>query len=567
MKKIFIYSFSVFLLMSLFSCNEEFFEKEPLGVTSATQLNNEEGAEALLIGAYSLLDGVGATAGGGIGVQWDASGSNWLHGDVSSDDAFKGSIPSDAPDMNTFELYTVLPTNVFVNAKWYTLYDGIARSNNVLKAVQNAEDISEAAANRITAEARFLRAHYHFDAKKIWNKVPFIDETLTDTRISNTEDIWPKIEADFQYAIENLPETQEAVGRATKGAAQAYLAKAYLFQHKFAEAKPLLDAVINSGIYGLVDCYGDNFDAATENNKESIFAIQQSVNDGSINSANAGYGDVLNYPFFGVFCCGFYQPSQNLVNAYKTDENGLPLLDTFNEVDVKNDEGVPFDAPFTPYAGNLDPRLDFTVGRRGIPYNGFGEFQGNWVRQPSYAGPYAPKKNVFKADQLGSLTANTGAAWLSGNNYEFIRYSDILLMRAEIAVEENDLATALQYVNQVRNRAKNGCVVTNEDGTPAANYKIEPYPSFPNQDYARKAVQFERRLELAMEGHRFYDLVRWDIAAEVLNAYLEEESTKRTYLQGGLFVKGKSGYLPIPQVQITNSSLNGEPTLIQNPGY
>ncbi len=568
MKNILVYSLSIVCLSTLlFSCKEEYFEKKPLGVTTESQLSNEEGAEALLIGAYSLLDGVGATAGGGIGAQWDAPGSNWLQGDVSSDDAHKGSIPSDTPDMNSFELYSVLPTNLYVNAKWYTLYDGISRCNNVLTAVRDAEGISEAAATRIKAEARFLRAHYHFDAKKIWNNVPYISDTLTDTRIPNKEDIWPKIEADLQYAIANLPETQAAVGRATKGTAQIYLAKAYLFQGRYPEVKPLLDAVISSGVYGLNECFGDNFDAETKNSQESVFAIQQSVNDGSTNSANAGYGDVLSYPFFGVFCCGFDQPTQDLVNAFKTDANGLPLLDTFNQEDVKNDEGVPFDAPFTPYAGNLDPRLDYTVGRRGIPYNGFGEFQGNWVRMPSYGGPYAPKKHVFKASQLGTLTANTGAAWLSANNYEFIRYPDVLLMRAEVAVEENDLATALLYVNQVRNRAKNGCVITFDDGTPAANYKVEPYPAFPDQDYARKAVHFERRLELAMEGHRFYDLVRWNIAAEVLNAYVAKESRKRTYLDGAQFIAGKNENLPIPQEQITNSNVNGQPTLTQNPKY
>lgn len=555
------------LLIGFTSCKKTFFEKKPLGVTTESQLANKAGVEALLIGAYSILDGVGATAGTGGGVQWDAAGSNWLFSDVHSDDTYKGSIPSDAPDMNQFELYTLLPTNSFVEAKWYTLYDGIERSNEVLRVLRNAKDISEADSVEIAAEARFLRGHYYFDAKKNWNAVPYIDENTTDFRVPNTSDIWPEIEADFQFAVENLPLTQGSVGRATKGAAEIYLAKVYMFQHEFAKAKPLLDNVIGSGIYALDDCYGDNFNAETKNSKESVFAVQQSVNDGAAGSANGGYGDILNYPFFGPFCCGFDQPSQNLVNAFKTDENGLPLLDTFNDADVKNDEGVPYNAPFSPYPGNLDPRLDYTVGRRGIPYNGFGEFQGNWVRDPSYAGPYSTKKNVPQQSQFGSLTSNSGTAWANANNYEFIRYSGVLLLRAEVAVEEDDLNTALKYVNLVRDRAKRGCVVRFDDGTPAANYKVEPYPSFPNQEYARKAVHFERRLELAMEGHRFYDLIRWGDASEVLNAYLKEEKKKRTYLSGAHFTEGKDEYLPIPEMEIINSSIDGVPTLVQNPGY
>ncbi|HMF71558.1 MAG TPA: RagB/SusD family nutrient uptake outer membrane protein [Flavitalea sp.] len=555
------------LVILMTSCKKDFFEKNPLGVTTEDQLTNKAGAEGLLIGAYSILDGSGATAGSGLGLQWDAPGSNWLQGDVSSDDARKGSIPSDAPEMNQFELHTVLPTNSFVNAKWFTLYDGVSRCNDVLKVLQKAKDISEADANRIGGEARFLRAHYHFEAKKIWNNVPFIDETLTDTRVPNTDDIWPKIESDLQYAIDNLPETQDAVGRANKRTAQVYLAKAYLFEHKYAEAKPLLDEVINSGQYALNTNYGDNFDIATKNSKESVFAVQQSVNDGSTGSANGNYGDVLNYPFFGPFCCGFFQPTQNLVNAFKTDDNGLPLLDNFADEDVKNDEGIPFDAPFIPYEGNLDPRLDFTIGRRGIPYQEFGLFEGNWIRMPSYGGPYAPRKNIYRKSQTGTYTANTGTNWINANNYEFVRYSDILLMRAEVAVEEGDLGTALDLVNQVRNRAKNGSVITFDDGTPAANYKVEPYPAFPDQEYARKAVHFERRLELAMEGHRFYDLVRWGIADSVKNKFFELEGKLRTYLNGAQFINGKSEYLPIPQEQITNSYKDGQPTLVQNPGY
>jgi hypothetical protein len=251
------------------------------------------------------------------------------------------------------------------------------------------------------------------------------------------------------------------------------------------------------------------------------------------------------------------------VNAFKTDANGLPLLDTFNETDVTSDQGLTATDPFVPYAGNLDPRLDWTVGRRGIPFLDWGPHPGRaWIRDQNFGGPYTPIKNSFYKAENGTLS-NT-ADWVTGanaNNYRAVRFADILLLRAEVAVEENDLILALDLVNQVRNRADN-CVVTLPDGTPAANYVVKPYRAFPDQAYARKAVRFERRLELAMEGHRFFDLVRWGIAAETLNAYLAKESAKRSYLNGVTFEKGKDEYFPIPQTQI---DIMGSDVLKQNP--
>jgi starch-binding outer membrane protein, SusD/RagB family len=559
------------------SCKKSYFEKNPPGSASETQINSLAGAELLLIGAYSLLDQVGNTPDGSIfgpggGLFEAGSGSNWIHGDIQSGDAYKGSVSGDLGFATDIETYATLSNNPALNGKWTALYDGISRSNDVLRAIANAKDADDASVKRVSGQARFLRAHYNFEARKIFEKVPYIDETLVDTRVKNDVDILPKIEADFQFAIDNLSDLQDAVGRANKSAAKAYLAKVLMFQLKYTQAKLILDDVIQNGVtpkgirYGLDDCFDNNFNADFRNTKESVFALQVSTNDGVSDGDNARWGDALNGPLFGPFCCGFFKPSQNLVNAYKTDAvTGLPLLDTYNNVDLKNDDLVDPSAPFVPTTETVDPRLDFTVGRRGVPWNGFGLMEGTWSRGRDYSGPYIGRKYLMRKSQQGTISTTTGPGWLVPANFPFIRFADVLLWRAEVAADEGDLATALLHVNTVRNRAKNGCVLKLADGvTPAANYKVEPYTAFANKDFAVKAVRFERRLELAMEGQRFYDLVRWGIAGQVLNDYLTNEKVKRNYLNGAQFTVGKDEYLPIPQVQITNSNVNGTPSLVGN---
>jgi hypothetical protein len=362
----------------------------------------------------------------------------------------------------------------------------------------------------------------------------------------------------------------------------AVLARAHLFQQDYSSAADVLDDIIGSGNYSLMPNYFDNYMIANNNNVESIFEIQYAVNDGTPDSFNGGYGDCLNFPHGGDIgtCCGFHQPSQNLVNAFKVDDSGLPLLDSYNDTDLKNDQMVDSDATFEPFEDTVDPRLDWTVGRRGIPFLDWGIMRGaDWIREQPNGGPYLYKKNMFYSAESGSYQTSTGwATGVNANNYRAYRYAHVLLWRAECYIEAGDLTSALDLVNEVRERAGNAVVMGKcttyelpqgvaadiDLDQPAANYDVQPYSSFPSQDYARKAVQMELRLEFGMEGHRFFDLVRWGIADDVLNDFIARDTDLRGFMTGANFDAGKDEYWPIPQNQIDQQ---GSDILQQNPGY
>jgi len=561
----------VSLVLLIVACKDSFFDTPPLGSTSGPQLYNKAGVDKLLIGAYSLLDLIGSS--NPYAVDWKSDVSNWFFGDIAAGDGYKGDLDGDQSDLNTFETFKTTPTNPMLSFKWQALYDGASRCNDVLRAIAAASDMTEEEKNVAAAQARALRGHYYLELKKIWNMVPFVDENATESRLPNTEDIWPRIEEDFKFAADNLPETFPEIGRINKWAAKAYLAKVYLFQQKYNDAKPILDDIIQNGgttgglKYGLEDCFRNAFDAEHENGKESVFAVQMSVQDGAENSYNGSWFWALN----DYSCCHFFRPSRNLANAYRTDADGLPLLDTWNDFPLKDDIGLKSTDPFTPEQGTLDPRLDWTVGRRGIPYLDYGLWPGKDMRDANTedGGPYTGMKFTrTKAQESSVGTDNTWAPGVTGYNYTIIRYADVLLWAAECEAEVGSLEKAKEYVNQVRLRAKNSCVVETSPGIPAANYLINPYTAaWPNKEYAIKAVRFERRLELALEGQRFYDLVRWQIADSYMNTYLQKEKTFRPLIQSATFQTKHNEYLPIPESEIVNSSINGEPTLTQNPGY
>lgn len=590
------------LMILPYGCKKSFMEREPVGALSESVLENKAGVDGLLIGAYSLLDGIGAN---GTGDPYYSSATNWVLSDIASDDSHKGSEYGDIADYQLIEAYKETPVTQPLNEKWAAIYAGVQRSNDVLRALAKVTDgsISDDEATQIKAEAVFLRAVYHFQAAVIWQNVPYVDESISfdkgNYNVTNTVPIWPKIEADLIYAIENLTETKSDVGRANKWAAKAFLAKAYMFQLKFTEAKPLLSDIITNGVtslgqkYALAEIFSDNFRPLKQNNSEAVFAVQMSVNDNAVDGLNGRAGDLLNFASGGpANCCGFNQPSFSLVNSFKTDPvTGLPLLDTWNDMDITNDQGISSTSPFTPYDGTLDPRLDYTVGRRGVPYLDWGIMPGAiWIVSQSAMGPYIPIKNVYyQADQTTTSQSFQGWATAVANNYDMIRFADVLLWAAEVEVEIGSLVQAEEYVNQVRQRAANPdgwqhTYIDDNDplkgftNTPAANYKIGLYTGqfeLNGKVFARNAVRFERKIELAMEGHRFFDLQRYDngtgYMADILNAYIQHETSitdyNFEYMNGAVFTKGKNEIYPIPQDQIDLSMKDGAPTLIQNPNY
>jgi hypothetical protein len=550
------------LVTLIFACNDDFTDVPAVGALSDQTLLNETGVDLLLVGAYSTLDGIRNNA---PGAEWVGTGDNWWL-DVLSDDAHKGSTDSDQADLYLLETYDWTAANPYLGM-WDCRYAGVNRANAVIDLISK---IPEGDFTGKLAEARFLRGHFNFELQKMFGNVAYIsEENFANTEFNqpNTGPIWDQIEADFQFAIDNLPDTQAEVGRANAWAAKAFLAKVHLFQQDYASAAPLFTDVINNGPYALNPEFLANFSLAGENSSEAIFSIQFAT-AGSI-AFNGNQGGTLNFPNALGFCCGFYQPTQDLVNAYQTDgATGLPLLDTFNQTDVTNDQELTSTDPFTPHTGPLDPRLDYTAGRRGLDYNGYGINPGqDWVRatDADISGPYLPKKNVYQAGDAGNVGTGPWGQQFSGVNYHIMRYADVLLMAAEVAVELNDLPTALNYVNQVRNRAKNMTYLQNEAGTgPAANYVIEPYVSFADQAEARKAVRFERRLELAMEGHRIFDLRRWGVTKSTIDTYIQNET--RTISNFGPKTNPYDPNMDLLPIPINAIDLSGG-TLSQNPGF
>lgn len=556
------------------SCSDEFLDVPPTGVLAEAQLSTLAGIDASLIAAYSQVNGRGNRL---------ASPSNWVWGSIRGGDANKGTDPGDFSSINPFQRFEANSASGDLGSKWNGAYEGIARCNNVLRLLTNpGPDVTPVDIARITSQAKFLRAHYYFQLKRDYGNTPYVDETVDYgsglAEVSNTQDLYPFIEKDLEDAIKDLPVVQSQVGRVNRWAAKAMLAKVYMYQNKFAPAKVLFDDVIANGVtsnglkYGLVPYYDDMFRGKNDNHQESIWAYQSAAGTGSVNNANPEFD--LNFPYnTGPSgpgnCCGFFQPSFTFVNSFRTNADGLPLLDgSYNTGanQVKNDMGLTTAQPFTPDAGNLDPRVDHTTGRRGLPYLDWQDHPGaNWIRNQGNAGPYSPKKYVYARTEQGSFQDNS--SWTpgyTGINFMIIRFADVLLMAAEAEIEVGTLEKARGYVNQVRTRAMNS-KIKRTDGTMAANYVIDIYKTaWSDKAAATAAVRFERKLELGMEGHRFYDLVRWNTVQAELDAYLAYDSKLLVAAFGGAKFTEKHKLLPIPQDQI---DLVGSDVLIQNTGF
>ena len=575
MKKKYIIIILILAVLGTYnSCKSDFLDVKPAGVLDESVLANSKGIDGLLIGCYSLLDGWTISD-----VTWGPQTSNWVYGSIRGLESNKGTSSDDQPDINPILRYAETATNSYLNQKWRLCYEGVSRCNNLIVVTKSAlaeGNIDQAEADNYITEARALRGWYHFEAWRMWEKIPYVDETTDAINVSNDSDVRAMIIADLEEGVK-LPTNMGAVGRFNKTVSQVLLGKAMMqMNHDYAGALPILQAALtgtkaDGSAIGLAPTYGEIFDIVNRNGIEAIYTVQYSVNDGS-GGNNGGYEVVLNFPYKGGGspggCCGFFAPTQEFVNSFRT-AGGLPLLDnSYNDDPVKNDMGIakaPADAPdpFVPDQGPLDPRLDWSVGRRGIPYWDWGKHTGaDWVRDQTYSGPFSPKKQVYKKSQEGQYTevGNWTSGW-TANGYRMIRFADLLLLVAECQIETGDLVNAQININKIRARAANSAGwVKMPDGSNAANYQISEYTApFADKASAEKALYMERKLELGQEGHRWFDLNRWGITVTELNRALSYE---KTMLWGDLLyglsatVGAEDVTFPIPQRQIDLSNGN-----------
>lgn len=553
-------------ILVLSSCQKQL-DVKPKGVLDETQVLSPEGVEGLVIAAYSQLGND----------HYDVPFSLWPYGNVRADDAYKGGRDAaDMQDVHFLETFTgVRPDFGEFDGIWYNCYVGVRRSNSAISAINQLSDEQYPNKALRLAEARFLRGHYYFLLKILFKYIPYIDENVPvdeypniNNRTLSNDELWEKIVADFQFAAETLPTTQNEIGRTTSIAANAYLAKARLYQayeqneqhqvtninqQRLQQVVEAVDKVLTSGKH-LENDFANNFlSGAYENGSESLFAVQFSQNDQTL-KGRLNYGDVLSVPQ-GLGCCDFQKPSQNLVNAFKTDQNGLPLFESFNEDNIGN--------------STLDPRLHHTVAMPGNPwkYEISRVFTEGWSRNPNDYGVYASLKENVSPDC--DCFINIDPFYGNTKNRIILRLADVMLFKAEALIELGRQEEALPIINELRNRAKNSTsLLIKPDGTAQGNYHIAAYIPGINisdwtQETARKALRFERRLEMALEGSRFFDLVRWGIAGPTLNTYFSKEKQRRPILSEGNFKVGKDEYLPIPQNQLFFS----KGVYIQNNGY
>lgn len=561
MKKVLL---SIAIIGCLASC-KKVLDETPQGVVSDEDLNSPENIEKMAIAAYSALGNDHYTS---------PYTSLWPYGSVRGGDTYKGGDgPGDLSEFHLFETFSLNRVdNGLTDQLWFRLYVGIGRVNDALRRLNAVEDnVFPNKAVRI-AEMRFLRGHFYFLNKILFKYVPYIDETMPKTSyetISNrdlsNDALWGKIVDDFRAAANGLPPDQPDKGRVTKSAAQSYLAKALLYQAyvqneqnevtsidaaKLNEVVALTGEVIDSHKYSLNPDYANNFLSQTENSGESVFAIQYSKDDGTP-KGRLDYGHALNYPMNQEFgCCGFHVPSHDLINAFKTTAAGLPDFTDYNATDVA--------ASADYFTSSFDPRLNHTVAIPGNPYKYDNKyiFQRSWARAPEVYGAFASLKEAVTPDDPSFQKVPPFMS--SSKNWDIIRFDDVMLFRAEALIELGRQDEALPLINDLRTRAAGSTArLKQPNGQPSANYKVATYQPGVNctwtQDYARQALRWERRLEFATEGYRFFDLVRWGVAATAMNAYFAVEKNRSAHLSDAAFKKNRDEYLPIPLNQINYS--------------
>ena len=575
MRTIKYYSLSIILIL-LYSCTS-MLEEVPQGVVSDADLNTPDKVEQMINAAYSFV---------GTNAHIMQMGVPYGEGSVRGGEAYKGgSGTGDVYEQHLWETFTYMEatTTGQLDNLWWVHYVAIGRIHDALKRVQALTDAEYNLRTQRIAELRFLRAHIYMYMKQNFKFFPYIDEnTPTDEydKVSNDDlsdqELWGKLIDDFRFAAGNLPPVQDEVGRPTQFAAKAYLAKVLLFAayeqnethqvvnintEKLTEVASLCKDVIDNSGKSLFSDFAQNFLWEYENGQESIWAIQYSANND--NSPVGRNNAWLIYPINSEYgCCGFLQPSVSMLNCYKTVD-GVPDFDNYNSgMSLDNKEAFATTA--------MDPRLMHTACVPEMPWKYDSEFimENSWLRTPEVYGYTMSQKMIV----LPSCPCfrKTNPFMGSALNWDVIRLDEVMLWRAEALIQLNtNLDEALSLINQIRERAATSTGrLTFSDGTPTGNFQVDTYKPGENcpqltQEFALKALQWERHLEFATEGKWFFDLVRWGIAAESLNAYFDAEKERRTYLKEAKFTKGRDEYFPIPQNQI--SYVKG--IYKQNPGY
>lgn len=577
--------YSVIASLALTACSSDFLENKPQGSLSDGVMTSTEAIDLLVNSAYASLSGFTNEQGD----PWTRPTSNWSYGEVRSDNAYKGGGgEGDIIEIHDMEVFKVQPNNGNLDGKWFNLYSQISRCNAALRVLEAADPAEVKVRDVRIAEMKVLRSHFYFELVRLFNNVPYMDENLPTSEYVNVanneftrDEHLARIANELLEATKVLPERQSEVGRVNKNIALAYAAKVKLYQAYKQDPetnavvsidKSLLQEVVNlinqvQG-YDLLPDFQDLDLIEYENGKESVFAIQYSLNDGSSDGGRVNWSNLLNSPggnspYHGD---GFFLPSQDLINAYQTDENGLPVFDYQSRPDYATVEFVDENnQSLNNTEPTVDPRLDFVTGRPTITYKTYKSSPcQSWVRDRGVYGHNCAKRFWISPE---SPEMHAGWPWgASQLNWQIIRYADLLLYKAEALIElGTDLDEARQLINRVRERAKNSAYVKsfNDPSKDAANYKIGLYPAEGwTQDYARKALRTEMRLEKALEGERYFDLVRWGIAKDVMTKYFAAEKDTRIYYQNAAFETGEE-YFPIPVNQYNFSG--GKYT--QNPGY